>query len=163
MKFPHEVLIENHDIKEAELPEELRVMVQMFDDKLKEYELAEEDGEIDEVRVLKGTLKELSSHITEEIKEALEHGELSDDDDEKEEEPLQRKLEDKIPKDKEGILKYLYGKGIRKVSREELGNYGYPVGFFSSLTIKGETVGHYRLFRNNSSELHYQLIKLKGD
>lgn len=162
MKFPHEVLIESHDIMEAELPEDLKMMVRMFDDKLKEYELAEEEGDVDEVRVLKGTLKELSSHITEEIKEAIEHGELSDDEEE-EEEANQEKLPNKIPKDKEGILKYLYDKGIKKVSREELGNYGYPVGFFSSLTIKGETVGHYRLFRNNSNELYYQLIKLKGD
>ena len=150
MEFRHQRLIRENEINVSQLPKDLQASIKQFDLRLHQYETAEEHDDVKEVKELKATLKTLSDHIAEEIIEAIDTDELGDDEE-----------VESLPKSKEGILKYLFDKGIKKVTKEELKNYGYPTGFFSSLTIKGETIGNYSLFRNNANEKHYQIHKLR--
>lgn len=149
MKFPHQELIESNEINIKDLPSDLKKSIELFNEKFQEFETAEEEHDQAEVRELKAELKKISSRISSEIKEHLDEEELSEDQE-----------DEKMPDDKEGILRYLYEKGIKKVTKEDLKMYGYPVGFFGSLPMKGETIGQYRLFRTNTNQ-PFELSKIK--
>lgn len=157
MKFEHQKLIEDNEIELENLPEELKTSIQLFNEKLEEYETAEEETDEAEVKELKAELKKLSSEISSEIREYLEEEELSED--EEDEEVKSNKEEKSLPKDKEGILKYLFTNNIRKVTKEDLKKYGYPVGFWDSFPMKGETIGNFKLSRNTTDE-PFEILKI---
>lgn len=146
--FPHQILLEENEVNVKDLPNELVELINNFDAKLEDFETAEEAEEEEEIKELKKELKALSIEISGEIKEYLEENESSEEEDKV------------IPKDKEGILRYLYEEGYSQVSIQLLKRMGYPTGPFSKLLNTGERVGKYELKKTASQE-EYGLIKHK--
>ncbi|HEX8547506.1 MAG TPA: hypothetical protein VF691_11130 [Cytophagaceae bacterium] len=145
--FPHQTLIKENDIQVADLPEELVELIKEFDSKFDDYEIAEEENDDEEVKEIKTELKELSGQITSEIKEYLEDNEVSEQEDKK------------IPKDKEGILKYLFEEGYKEVSISDLKKFGYPTGPFSKLLNTGEKLQKFEL-RKVAGDRNYKILKV---
>lgn len=154
MKFEHQKLIEDNEIDLADLPADLKRSIELFNEKLEDYETVEDESDETEIKELKAELKKLSAEIASEIKEFLEEEELSEEEEEEliPKQEAKSKKEESMPKDKEGILRHLFNNNIRKVTKADLKKYGYPVGFWSSFPMKGETIGNYRLSRNNTDE-----------
>lgn len=145
--FPHQNLIKENEIKVNDLPEELVNLIQDFDSKFDDYEIAEEENDDEEVKEIKKELKELSSQITSEIMEYLEDNEASEEEDRR------------IPKDKEGILKYLFEEGQKEISLSELRKVGYPTGPFSKLLNTGEKLKSFEL-KKHPQDKNYRIVKL---
>lgn len=149
MKYPHQILIDTHQINVNKLPKDLQQAIHLFDKKMKDYETAESESDEKEVKELKAALKKLSNEITFEILEHAKGEEMGEFEDEL-----------NVPKDKEGILRHLYENQITEVTKDQLKQYGYPVGFWHSFPIKGERVGGFEVSRNNANEKFYKIRKI---
>jgi len=171
-ELAHEKFMKAKGIEPADLPEELqKADVILKEAKKEDFEAANEASQLlvealqESIYEINETIEKIGETLTDHEERINEIENLMENTPENpENEPIV--VEDPaLPAEiaysskEEEILAKLHSEGVGYITKPELKELGFNIGFFSKLTARGATYGDYQLIKAPSEKV-YQLVKI---